>query len=224
MQPGMADRFPLDPSWLDRLDRARRDAGFLTIRDVLETVAGANCVLDPFSLLVGPGVRIGRGNLLHPGVTLATAGGGSIVLGDDNVLFGGTRLAATGGRIEVGAKNQLGEGGLVIDAHRPGEAVTIGDHGRYRYGAVIRGRAVLGGGSQVLGPVIVEDCTLGAGGSFAEPDPDRRGGVLKGSGPARGLDVPQGRVIASHGPFAQAAMAWQSYFHPEQAAAARAGR
>lgn len=219
----MADRLPIDPSMLDSLDRARRDLGFLPVREVLATIAPDNCVLDPFSLLVGAGVRIGRGNVLHPGVTLATTGGGAILIGDGNVLFGGTRLAAAGGRIEIGDGNQLGEGGLVVDADRPGQAVTIGDHGRYRYGAVIRGRAVLGAGSQVLGPVIVEDCMLGAGGSFEAADPDRRGGVLKGCGPARKLDVPQGRVIASFGPFAPEAMTWQSHFHPEEAAAARAG-
>ena len=103
---------------------------------------------------------------------------------------------------------------MVIVADRPGEAITIGDHGRYRYGAVLRGRAELGSGSQVLGPVIVEECTLGAGGSFAEPDPDRRGGVLKGVGPARGLTVPRGQVIAAYGLFAQAAMLRQRFFHP----------
>lgn len=63
--------------------------------------------------------------------------------------------------------------------------------------------------------MIVESCTLGAGGSHAEPDPDRRAGVLKGAGPARHLTVPQGQVIAAWGPFQQEAMLKQSFFHPK---------
>ncbi|MEZ5904626.1 MAG: hypothetical protein R3C69_05825 [Geminicoccaceae bacterium] len=68
--------------------------------------------------------------------------------------------------------------------------------------------------------MIVEDCELGPGGAFTEPDPDERGGVLKGAGPARHLLVPKGHVIAAYGPFDQAAMQQQSFFHPKPAAEA----
>lgn len=203
------------------LDAARRAMGFLTVTEVVEWVANHNVVLDPQSLLIGTDVRVGFDNVFHAAVEISASGGGGVVIGDDNHFLPGSLLQAHGGTIRVGSGNRFGEGGLVLDADRPGELIAIGDHGRYRYGAVIRGRASLGSGSQVLGPVIVEDCELGAGGDFTEPDPDRRGGVLKGVGPARDLRVPQGHVIAAYGPFDQAAMQPQSFFHPKPPAAGK---
>ena len=200
-------------------DEARRTMGFLTVREVRERIACRNTVLDPGSLLVGGDVRIGQGNIFHAAVEISATAPGSLIIGDGNELVPGCLLRARhGGRIEIGHGNRLGEGGLVLDADQADAAITIGDHGRYRYGAVIRASAALGSGSQVLGPVIVERCTLGDGGSFAEPDPDRRGGVLKGAGPARHLTVPRGHVIAAWGPFEQTAMQNQSFFHPGPAA------
>lgn len=200
---------------LDRLDATRRQFGLLTIREVMENVARNNVVLDPFSLLIGVSASFGRGNVFRPHVEIMTEDDGSVVVGDDNRFLSGCAIRASAGRIEIGNGNWLGEGGLVIDADRADAAIEIGDEGRYRYGAVIRGKATLGSGSQVLGPVIVDDCSLGAGRSFLEPDPDQRGGVLKGVGPARGLTVPRGQVIASYGPFAQHAMQPQRFFHPK---------
>ena len=180
----------------------------------MESIARDNLVLDPFSLLIGVGVRFGRGNMFRPHVEIMAEAGGSVVVGDDNRFLSGCAIRANAGRVMIGNSNWLGEGRLVIDADRADAAIVIGDEGRYRYGAVIRGKATLGSGSQVLGPVIVEDCSLWAGGSFLESDPDQRGGVLKGVGPARGLTVPRGQVIASYGPFAQHAMQPQHFFHP----------
>lgn len=198
-----------------QIDAARRAMGFLTVGEVVERVASRNIVLDPYSLLIGADVRIGSDNIFHATVEISASGGGGIAIGDANHFLPGSLLQAHGGGIRIGSANRFGEGGLVLDADRAGEMIAIGDHGRYRYGAVIRGCASLGSGSQVLGPVIVEDCELGAGGGFTEPDPDRRGGVLKGAGPARHLRVPQGHVIAAYGPFDQAAMQPQSFFHPK---------
>lgn len=197
------------------LDAARRAMGFLTVTEVVERISSRNIVLDPHSLLIGADARIGSDNIFHASVEISTYGSGGITIGDANHFLPGSLLQVHGGVIRIGSGNRFGEGGLVLDADRAGEVIAIGDHGRYRYGAVIRGRASLGSGSQVLGPVIVEDCELGAGGDFTEPDPDRRGGVLKGTGPARRLRVPQGHVIAAYGPFDQAAMQPQSFFHPK---------
>ncbi|HEX5115227.1 MAG TPA: hypothetical protein VFW65_08515 [Pseudonocardiaceae bacterium] len=47
--------------------------------------------------------------------------------------------------------------------------------GRYLSGAQVVGRSTLGGGSQILGPIAVQDCTLAAGGSYREANPDDRG-------------------------------------------------
>ena len=205
----------LNALMLDRLDAARRQSGLLTIGEIMERVARDNVVLDPCSLLIGVGVSFGLGNVFRANVEIVDGGDGSVVIGDDNRFLSGCAIRASAGRVVIGNGNWLGEGGLVIDADRAGGAIVIGDEGRYRYGAVIRGAAALGSGSQVLGPVIVDGCSLGAGGSHLEPDPDRRGGVLKGVGPARGLTVPRGQVIASYGPFAQHAMQPQRFFHPK---------
>ena len=94
-----------DIALLDRLDVSRRAAGLLTVRCILETVAHDNAVLDPFSLLVAAGVRIGRGNVFHPSVELITSDGGQIEIGDDNRFHLGSRLAAEAGRIVVGCGN-----------------------------------------------------------------------------------------------------------------------
>jgi len=210
----MANSLPLDALLLDRLDAARRQSGLLTIGEVMETVARNSLVLDLFSLLIGVGVSVGRGNVFRPHVEIMAEADGSVVVGDDNRVLSGCAIRASAGRLVIGNGNWLGEGGLVIDADRADAAIVIGDEGRYRYGVVIRGKATLGSGRQVLGPVIVEDCSLEEGGSFLEPDPDRRGGVLKGVGPARGLTVPCRQVIASYGPFAQHAIKPQRFSHP----------
>ena len=50
--------------------------------------------------------------------------------------------------------------------------------------------------------------------SVAEPDPDRRGAVLKGLGQARHLTLARGRVIQAFGIFDLADSRPQSFFHP----------
>jgi hypothetical protein len=82
-------------------------------------------------------------------------------------------------------------------------------------GANILGACVLESGTQVLGPITVENCTLMTGGSFKEADPDRRGGVLKGFGTARNLTVRQGEVINGQGTFDASAVERQIAYHPK---------
>ena len=77
--------------------------------------------------------------------------------------------------------------------------------------------AIVGSGAQVLGPIRIQHCRLGSGGSFREPDPDRRGAVLKGCGIARNLEIPTGMVIQAFGIFAEAPLRHQSHFHPKTA-------
>ena len=75
---------------------------------------------------------------------------------------------------------------------------------------------MLGTGSQVIGPIRVQNCHLGEGDDHTAPDPDTRGGVLKGYGLARGLAVPQGHVIAGNGTFNLEEMKRQSFYHPKE--------
>jgi len=62
-----------------KLDRMRRDFGYLTVEETFEQVKD-NVVLDPFSLLIGRGVVIGRGNVFYPNVAITLGEGGAITI------------------------------------------------------------------------------------------------------------------------------------------------
>jgi hypothetical protein len=175
-----------------QLDRIRAGRGFLTIAETLALADSGNVVLDPFSLLVSRAVRIGSRNVFYPGVTLVSDPGGTIV---------------------VGSENQFGEGGFTARAEG-GAVIEIGDGGRYTLGASLTAPAQLGSGSQILGAIAVQDCVLGAGGTFRDLDPDARGAVLKGVGRARGLRLARGQVIQGDGVFDAADIKPQSFYHP----------
>ncbi len=175
-----------------QLDRIRAGRGFLSIAETLALADTGNVVFDPFSLLVSRGVRIGSRNVFYPGVTLVCETGGTIVIGSDN---------------------QFGEGGFTARAEG-GSSIEIGDGGRYTLGCSATAPAQLGSGSQILGAIAVQDCLLGAGGTFRDADPDARGAVLKGVGRARGLRLARGQVIQGDGLFNIADMKPQSFYHP----------
>ena len=194
------------------IDAARRDAGFLTLEEL--TVLSRLCrVFDPFSTLIARTVEIAAGNVLYPGVLLQADPGARVVIGERNIFWPGTAVVARAGKIAIGAENEFGPGGATVVLESASE-IVIGDSGRFRDGAAIGSGCRLGHGAQVLGSVQVQDCVLGAGGSHREPDPDRRGGVLKGSGRARGLSVGAGMVILGEGRFDAADLRPQSHFHP----------
>lgn len=201
--------------WSAELDGARERLGYLRIEALMALRADGNLILDPYSTLVSVRAVIGSGNVLMPGITLTCAPGAELVIGDGNMLHQGTLIAVDTGAVRIGAGNLLGEAGLTIRANRADALIEIGDHGRYQSGVTLIGRCKLGSGSQILGPIAVDSCELGAGGSFREPDPDLRGGVLKGFGVARGLRVPQGQVIQGHGVFDAQDIKLQTFFHPK---------
>ncbi|KAA2236033.1 AraC family transcriptional regulator [Salinarimonas soli] len=205
----------MTPDLIATVDRMRRSQGFLGIEETLGLAEGGTAILDPFSILISPGVRLGEGNVLHPGVTLFCAPGAELSVGRGNVFHGGTLMAADTGQIRIGDDNQFGEGGFVARANRAGARIAIGTGGRYLGGAAVYGETELGSGSQLLGMISVTDCRLGAGATHRDPDPDRRGGLLKGFGTARNLAVGAGEVIAGEGTFSAGALKRQSFFHPK---------
>lgn len=206
----------MDDTLLRRIDDQRERAGFLGVRALLDRHGAGNAIPDPLSTLVGTGVVLGRGNRLYPGTVLEADGESVLTVGDGNLFLPGCCLrAGGGGSIRIGSGNQFGEGGFTATAQGAGVAITIGDRGRFMLGAAIQGRATLGDGSQILGPLAVQDCELGDGGDWRSPDPDRRGAVLKGQGRARGLRLRQGQVILGRGGDLEAsAVEWQSVYHP----------
>ena len=183
---------------IGKIDFQRRQRGFLTISQLLD-LNGENVVLDPFSTLISESVVLGADNLFYPNVTIEARQGGTISIGSHNIFYSAASLLADGGTILVGSFNELGDGGLRIKANEPQATIMLGDGGRYMSGALITGRCTLASGSQVLGSITVQNCTLEAGGSYKDDDPDRRAGVLKGFGIARNLTVKQGEVINGRG-------------------------
>ena len=197
-----------------KLDKVRADHGYLTLAETVALIDSGNAVLDPFSLLIGRGVVVGRRNSFYPNVTIACDAAGAIAIGDENTFHSGTSLFSVGGRIAIGARNQFGEGGFIARADRAGATIAIGDAGRYLGGAAVYAAAQLGSGSQILGAIAVQDCALAAGGSHEEPNPDARGAVLKGVGRARHLTLATGQVIQGNGVFDAKDVKPQSFYHP----------
>jgi hypothetical protein len=199
---------------IEIVDRTRLARGFLSVGETLALEARGNTILDPFSTLVARDVRIGRDNLFEPNVQLLCHASARLVIGDGNAFHPGTRIEAAAGLVHIGHRNVFGPGGFSAVTLSPDAEITIGDNGRYTLNCAVSGQSGLGSGSQILGPIAVDSCTLGAGGAHDEPDADLRGAVLKGSGRARGLVLRQGQVIQSFGQFDMADVSWQSFFHP----------
>jgi len=76
-----------------------------------------------------------------------------------------------------------------------------------------RSRSRLGSGSQILGAVSVDNCTLAAGAAYLDPSLDARGAVLKGAGTARGLTLRRGEVSQGNGVFDGREIRPQSFYH-----------
>jgi hypothetical protein len=194
-------------------DAARVANGLLTLAEVARLSEQGNCIFDPYSVLISRHARIGSGNTFYPGVTLRAGGPDLLVVGDHNVFHSSVSLDAELGPVTVGNRNALGEGGFTAKANRPGASLWIGDRGRYQGGAVVFGQCRLESGSQLLGMVTLDSCTLVGGGSFEEADPDLRAGLVKGVGRARGLVVEQGSVVVLSGDFQPSDVHRQSEFH-----------
>jgi carbonic anhydrase/acetyltransferase-like protein (isoleucine patch superfamily) len=196
-------------------DAARERLGFLSEAEIIALSRLGILSPDPGSVLVSGDVRLAEDVVLWPNVILQISAGGRITIGPGTNLFPGTRIVASGGSVTVGAGAEIGEeGGFTLKAGA-GETIDIGDGARLLGGGSLTLSNRIGRGAQILGPIRCQNCLLGDGGTYRDPEPDERGGVLKGSGIARGIEVPQGHVIQAFGLFAEAVMRPQSYFHPK---------
>ncbi|MGO4527336.1 hypothetical protein AB4097_21080 [Microvirga sp. 2MCAF35] len=196
-------------------NEARRRLGFLSLEETAALGHRGILLPDPGSVMVSPGVQLEEDVVLWPNVILQASSNGHIAIGRGTNLFPGTRIVASSGSVMIGAGAEIGEeGGFMIKAG-VGETIGIGDGARLLGGGSLSLSNRIGHGAQIVGPIRCQNCTLGDGGTYRDPEPDERGGVLKGSGVARGLKVPQGHVIQAFGLFAEAVMRRQSYFHPK---------
>ncbi|GLS18328.1 hypothetical protein GCM10007874_13450 [Labrys miyagiensis] len=203
----------MHPSQLDDLRRAQN---LLTIEEVVRLIEAGNRIYDPYSALISARAQIGGGNTIFPCVYLLCEAAGELTIGDRNIFHTNTLVEASLGAIVIGSGNQFGEGGFTAKANRPGAHILIGDTGRYQNGAAVFGESELGSGSQLLGAITVDSCRLEAGDTFRDPDPDLRAGLLKGSGVARNITVPRGKVILGVGTFSAEKIQPQSDFHPKR--------
>lgn len=199
------------------IDEQRASRGFYGVSELLEWAAQSdNTFLDPFSILISRTVKLGRDNVFYPNVILEVKNGGELTLGNSNVLYPSTLMIAERGKIFIANGNQLGDGGCSLKANMPDAVITVGDNGRYMSGAQVIGRTALGSGSQVLGLITVQNCTLEGGGDYRSADPDARAGLLKGSGLARNITVPVGKVLNGSRMFEESQTEDQSKYHPKK--------
>lgn len=200
---------------MDQFDNTRHELQFLTVGAVRQMVAIENNVLDPYSLIISRDVQIGTGNTFYPNVIIERTGDAELSIGDNNTFYPGTYLLSSAGGLAIGNENEFGTGGCTIKANNPEAHIRIGDGGRYCDGANIMGNTTLESGTQVLGAITVQGCTLEQGGTYKEPDPDKRAAVLKGFGVARGLTLAAGEVVNGTGNFATSPVERQRAYHPK---------
>lgn len=212
------------------LDEARRTAGFRTVGEVA-ALAPQVLVLDPASVLLGSGATVHPGAVLHPSTTLETRDGGTIVVEAGARLGPGpVTVVAHGAHVRVGRGAELGPGPVTITAYRPEVTaasvdtvdtvdtvvdVAIGAAARLRGGCVVEAPADIGAGAQVLGSVSLRNVVLAAGGDHREPDPDRRAGVVKGTGRVHGVRVGVGEVAVVTGGATRPEVERQRAHHPD---------
>jgi len=191
----------------------RRRSGLVDLDQMLSTLCLQNTVLDAFSLCISINTVLGSKNTFYPNVTIIATGDSEIHIGDNNVFLPGTLILASAGSIKIGSGNQFGEGGFSCVSNRAGSEIHIGDEGRYLHGAAVYGRTTLGNGSQVIGGIVVDSCSLEAGEAHTGNDPTTRGAVLKGVGVAKNLAIGRGQVISGFGQFTDNMAQDQINFH-----------
>ncbi|MDB5181394.1 MAG: hypothetical protein JWP13_157 [Candidatus Saccharibacteria bacterium] len=194
---------------------ARNQKEFLDTATLEASIGVNNSVLDAHSVLISKRVVIGKGNVFYPNVVIECIGEGSLDIGDGNTFYPGTFILCSNGTITIGNDNEFGTGGCTIKANMDAAEIHIGSGGRYSDGVSVMGKTLLDNGSQVLGAITVQSCSLEGGGNYTEPDPDKRAAVLKGSGLARGITLQQGQVINHIGNFSHASVEWQRAYHPK---------
>jgi acetyltransferase-like isoleucine patch superfamily enzyme len=196
-------------------DHARKNRDFHSTDEVEKEFGSKNTILDLNSLLISEGVKIGNNNVFYPNVIIERSADGTVSIGDDNIFYPGVYILSSAGSLRIGNKNEFGTGGCTIKANMADADIRIGDGGRYCDGVSIMGKTLLGNGSQLLGNITVQNCSLADGGTFKDPDPDARAAVLKGFGLARNIVLECGQVMNGSGNFADAPVEWQHTYHPK---------
>ncbi len=200
-------------NYIDSINLQREINGFLSIDETLALTKNGNIIIDPFSTLIGRNCEIGANNKFYPCTIFEVSNDGSISIGRDNVFYHNCYFVADKGKIVIGDNNQFGDGGFSAKANMIGSEIVVSNGGRYLNGVQLLGKTYLGSGSQIIGNITVQNCSLAAGENYTYPNPDERGGLLKGIGLARNLAIEKGMVINGNGDFEPTQMKNQSYYH-----------
>ena len=202
------------PGVISTSDDVRRAMGFLSVEATAGLIGRGVLILDPASTLISPNAVLASDVVLWPGVVIDADAAGNIEISAEVILHAGSRIVARSAQVRIAEQAEIGEeGGFTICADA-GVTIVIGARARLMGGGSLSLDNSIGRGAQIIGAIRAQNCRLGDGESHRDPDPDRRGGVLKGLGVARGLDVPAGHVVQAFGIFADAPLRRQSEFHP----------
>jgi UDP-N-acetylglucosamine acyltransferase len=111
---------------------------------------GAGCRIGPRVAMYGT-VVLGRGNVLHPQVTIGKPDGGRIEIGEANVLREFTYIDAAAGAVtKIGSRTVLGTWVGVLSGS------TIGDHVRIGAYSVVSERDVVEDGAWIEPQVVLD--------------------------------------------------------------------
>lgn len=189
---------------------------FLAPDELVKTIGHDNTILDAHSVLISKKAVVGKDNVFYPNVVIECEEQDALIIGNGNTFYPGVYIISSIGMVRIGDTNEFGPAGVTIKANSQRAMISIGNGGRYCDGASIIGQTNLGDGSQILGNITVQSCSLESGGTNQEPDPDKRAGVLKGFGLARNLSLNIGQVINGAGNFENAPVEWQRSYHPKK--------
>ncbi len=199
---------------MEYTDTYRISCGFYTIIELINSVGKTNQIVDPFSVLISKKVDIGSNNIIYPGVQIISDSSSVIEIGNNNTFCNNTQIISEDcSRILIRDHNDFGYGGICIKCNINKGKMLFGGYCRIEGRINIFGNCNFGQGSQILGTISVYNCTLGEGGDYNDPDPNKRAGLIKGIGTARNLNVGMGMVINGFGDFDQSKIEPQINYH-----------
>ncbi len=195
-------------------DKFREKCNYLSVKEILDKYGDENILLNPESTFISSNVKMGNNNTIYPNVIIESDGTNIIEIGDNNILLPNTHLVlSNGGNLIIGNNNIFGDGIICIKSNMPSSNITIGNNARFEGIINIFGNCVLGSGCQILGNISVYNCNLQEGLCYKDKDVQKRAGLLKGFGNAKGLEVSCGYVIKGNGDFKQSDIEPQLNYH-----------
>lgn len=195
-----------------KMNEFRKKNGFYTIDELCELTE--NYFVDYFSVIISRNVSLGSKNSFYPGTAIICDSTSKITIGNSNTFMNSMYIEAkNNANIKIGNNNIFDHGPVSIKCNIINGKILIEDNCRLDGKINIFGNCVFENGSQVLGTINVYNCKLRGGGSYLEPDPEKRAGLLKGIGTARNIIVNCGQVLNGFGDFREDLIESQLNYH-----------